>query len=376
MDALLRPKTWVEISAHALRANHRTFRRLLGPSVALMAAVKANAYGHGMEQVARILASVPAPKRAAPLWFGVDSAAEALRLRESGIREQILVLGISDPADFLPMAETRVSFVLARFQDIACLPISARVHLKVETGTHRLGFFPEELPKVFGALHRRGIIPEGLYTHVADAENMHSPFLSTQRERFLRAESLAFRMWPNARLLRHLSATAAALRDPAARCDMVRVGIGLYGLLPDKGFLHHPIAKKLRPALSWKTRVVQVKRILKGESVGYDRTYHAARAMTIAVLPVGYWDGFDRRLSNTGTVLVRGKKASVVGRVCMNMTMADVSNIPRVREGDEVVLLGKQGHTEITAAEMAAALGTINYEVVTRINPLLMRAVV
>ncbi|MBI2175672.1 MAG: alanine racemase [Parcubacteria group bacterium] len=374
----------MEISAFALLYNYRLFRRLAGKTAGIMAVVKANAYGHGMAEVAKILATSASPKSqvpgsktdSRPLWFGVDSGAEALALRGIGISEPILVLGLICPEEFRGLTANNVSFVLARKEDIDLLPPRAKFQIKIETGTNRLGFFPQELPFVIRRLERLRKRPEGFYTHFADAENTHSRFWKRQLVEFRRAEGLFLRAW-SAPLFKHASATAAALQYPSARFDIVRVGIGLYGLEPDPRLRALPVVQKLRPVLSWKTRTVQVKKVLRGATVGYDRTFRARRPMTIAVLPVGYWDGYDRGLSSRGVVLLRGKRARVIGRVCMNMTMVDVSDVPRPGVGEEVTLLGKSRNgEEITVANMARQLHTITYEVVTRINPLIPRVIV
>lgn len=377
-------KTWVEISSAALRHNLQLFRRLVGVPTAVMAVIKANAYGHGMTEVAKVLtASVSSKSKVSSsktdnrlLWFGVNSGAEALALRQEGISAPILVLGLVGPEEFEELAAKDISFAVSRIEDLAFLPVRARFQIKIETGTHRLGFFPQELSLVIRRLKKLRRRPEGFYTHFADAERVRSRFWKQQLKELERAERLFLRAWKKP-LLKHASATAAALQYPSAHFDIVRIGIGLYGLEPDPEFCKHPLIRELRPVLSWKTRIVQVKKVPKGATIGYDRAYRARRPITIAVLPVGYWDGYARGLSSFGSVLLRGVRVPVVGRVCMNMTMADVSAAPHPKTGEEVILLGKSKNgKEISVVQMAKQLNTITYEIVTRINPLIPRVIV
>lgn len=371
-------KTWVEISSSALLHNCRQFQKLLEPSAALIAVVKSNAYGHGLVAVSRVLAASIAPKarQKNPLWFGVDSCEEALALRRAGIVQPILVLGLSSPRQFPVMALRKVHFALSRIEDIPFLPLRARFQIKIETGTNRLGVNLNMLSRVAAALREHRRIPEGFYTHFAEAENRSSGFWKIQLRNLRAAQAIIERHWPRRKFFVHASATAAALSHRSARLQAVRIGIGLYGLPPDVVFARNAVIRRLRPALVWKTRVAFVRRIAKGETIGYGRTFRAAGPMTIATLPVGYWDGYDRRLSGIGKVLFRGRKARVVGRVCMNMTMIDLSAFKSPKTGEEVILLGKHRNgEEISATEIASTIRTINYEVITRINPLIPRIV-
>lgn len=373
---------WIEIDEGALRGNLRVFKELAALQTKVMAVVKANAYGHGAAEVARVVVSAGAD------WLGVFSLEEGLALRSTGLTAPILVFGpvsgrrIEDAW----RADLRLTVASRGMADAAVLcgavkGLPRRVHLKLETGTNRQGLVPEEVLEVAGALRASGIEIEGAYTHFADIEDTtNHDFAQRQLARFeARLEDLfeAGFIIP----MPHAACSAASILFPSTYFGMMRVGISLYGLWPSKETyvsardLKRP-ALELRPLLTWKTRIAQIKTVESGEYVGYGRTFRTTRRSRIAVLPVGYADGYDRRLSNTGHVLVRGVRSPVRGRVCMNMTMIDVTDVSQVVEGDEVVLLGRQGDELISAEDLARLMGTINYEVVTRIPEQIPRVLV
>lgn len=347
-----------------------------------MAIVKSNAYGHGLLEVAE------AVKHHVD-WFGVDSIDEATALRRSGVTHPILVLGFIPKARFRELSAQDLSCVIydrSTVRELAALsdaPHPIKVHVKIETGTNRLGIAGDDLRVLARSIRKAGnIVIEGAYTHFADAEE-GARFAKKQLKRFsegldiLKEEGIVPRV-------RHAACSAAILTMPDAHFDMVRLGISLYGLWPSsfikddilrrtkKGGTH---AASLKPVLSWKTTVAQVKHVKKGETVGYGCTERLTKDRKVAVIPVGYYDGYDRGLGSSAAVLIRGQRCKILGRICMNMCMADVTAIARVRMGDEVVLIGRQGNREITAEDLAAMIGTINYEIVTRINPLIPRLV-
>jgi len=265
------------------------------------------------------------------------------------------------------------------------------VHVKIDTGLGRLSVTADDALHFIQSLHAvPGIAVEGVYSHLADAEGIDQSMTLKQYANFervldeLRQQGLA----PG---IRHIAGSAAGMLMPELRYDWVRAGISLYGLWPSEEtrllmiaaahhlpeVLHNPevqargvklLASFLQPALQFKTRISQVKEVPTGWSVGYGCTYRTTRATRVAVLPLGYADGYDRHLSNKGHVLVRGHRAPVIGRVCMNLTMVDVTDVPGAARDDEVALIGKQGSQEISVEQVAAAIGTINYEVVTRIR--------
>jgi alanine racemase len=375
------PLTWAEISRKALLHNLRQFRKRIGKRTKIMAVVKANAYGHGILEVAQVVA----PRTD---WIGVNSLEEGLILRQQEVSHPILVLGYL-PLDSIEKAiEKELSFVaynqktIARAnQEAKKLNKKAKVHLKLETGTNRQGLnLKDLLPLVRFFRQKEGVKLEGIYTHYANIEDTLDPsYAQLQLSKF--KEALKELRKQKVKIpVKHTACTAATILFRETYFNLIRLGIGLYGLWPSRETKISAQEKgtkiNLRPVLTWKTKVAQVKEVARGETVGYGRTFTAARKTKIAVLPVGYWDGYDRKLSNQARVLVRRQSTPVVGRICMNMMMVDITDIPKVKPEDEVVLLGKQGREEITAEEMAQKIGTINYEVVTRINPLIPRKVV
>ncbi len=367
---------WVEVSERAYASNLRFFRRLVGADVELAAVVKSNAYGHGTGVVAALAARHGADS------FCVHSLDEALSLRRLGFAHDVLIMGPVPlerlgevvAEDFRVALFTRESARhLAELTTAAERPV--RVHLKLETGTHRQGVDELELGWFADFLARHPLLAvDGAYTHFANVEDTtRQDYAEAQLERFEAAlERLgAAGIEPTKR---HAACSAATLVVPRTHFDMVRLGVSQYGLWSSKETylsyrLDHPGEDDvLAPVLSWKTRITQLKQVPAGNYVGYGCTYQTTRETRIAVLPVGYADGYDRRLSNQAHVLVRGRRAPVRGRVCMNLTMVDVTDVPGVELGDEVVLLGRQDDQEITADHLASLAGTINYEIVTRIN--------
>ena len=369
--------SWVEVDAPALSDNVAGFRRLVGPDVLLAPTVKANAYGHGTLLAARAFLAGGAD------WLCVNSLDEARVLREAGVSCPIHLIGPLPPARAAAAQAVALDCSVV-VHDAATLDALAgaadparptRIHLKVETGTHRLGMPPADaLAVARRAAATPGIELEGACSHFADVEDTTDHrFARSQREVFeaflgeAAAAGITFR-------LRHFSNSAAALLWPEVWYDLVRLGIGAYGMWPSNETLVTAAlegrrdAVRLRPALTWKTRVAQVRDVPAGAYVSYGRTYRCTAESRLAVLPVGYYDGYDRRLSNVAHVLVRGQRAPVRGRVCMNMVVVDVTHVPGVAVGDEAVLLGRQQDEEIPAERLAGWIGTINYEVTTRIN--------
>jgi alanine racemase len=375
-------RTWVEVSKRALVSNARQFQAFVGPSTAVMAVVKANAYGHGLLETAKSVATEVA-------WFGVDNLGEAEILKKAKLKKPILILGWT-PSWQLPAA-IRAGFRLTvstvnQVKEAAtaakAVGKKAFLHLKIDTGTTRQGADLRQLPDLTAAFRAsKRLVVEGLSTHYANVEDTSDRSYAAlqlsryeEAERFLDAQGVR----PS---LRHTASTAAALVLPAARLDLVRVGIGLYGLWPSRetkvsvaGESAHDF--ELTPALAWRTRIALVREVKRGTPVSYGLTETMKTDGRVAVLPVGYWDGYDRGLSSIGEVLVRGQRARIIGRVCMNMMMIDVTNIPNVKAYDIATLIGTDGRETVTAEELAAKCGTVNYEVVTRINPILPRIII
>jgi len=365
--------TWIEVDATAIASNVRVFRDLVGPDRVLTAVVKSEAYGHGLLPVAEVAL------RAGADWLGVFDVAEGLELRGNGVDAPIIVLGPFRAAqlDRALAAGLRLTVASA---DAARLLAShpqgsgTRAHLKVETGTHRQGLDVDELPAAVDLLRGAGVEIEGVYTHYADIEDTtdHS-FAERQRVRFEQCLARLAELGVDPPMP-HTACTAAAILFEETYFAMVRVGIGLYGLWPSRETLvsANTLGRNrlgLRPVMTWKTRVAQVKSVESGQYVGYGRTFRTTRRIELAVLPLGYADGYDRGLSGAAHALVRGVRAPVLGRVCMNMIMVDVTDVQGAAAGDEVVLLGRQGDEVITAEDLARLAGTINYEIVTRAAP-------
>jgi len=369
--------TWIEIDTKAARHNIDAFRGILPPGTALMVVVKANAYGHGLEVYAPIAAE-------GADWLGVNALDEALTIRALGIQKPVAILGYTDPAQLDIVVANDFRQVVYRADIAAVLSkaaqnrnTSARIHLKLETGTNRQGIPLGELAELVRQIRGMpGLIIEGAYTHFANIEDTLDPsFAERQLDKF--REALKILEQEGVRLTQiHAAATAGTLLYPETGFSMIRLGIGAYGLWPSR---ETQLAARERgrritliPAMTWKTRVAQIKTVEAGEHVSYGLTYQARHRMQVAVLPVGYYDGYDRKLSNCGRVLIRGRAVPVIGRVAMNMTMVDITDVA-AQPDDEVVLLGRQGDAEIRAEELAEKIGTIAYEVVSRINPRIPR---
>ncbi|MEK7640173.1 MAG: alanine racemase [Patescibacteria group bacterium] len=372
--------TEIRISRSALIHNVKAFRGVIGPKVQLMVVVKSNAYGHGVGECAPIFA------KAGVDWFGVASLTEALQLRHIVKTKPILVLSFVDGGTAaiekaiqqgirLP-AYTKEQ--LRQYQRIAQrLKKSAFIHLKFDTGTSRIGFLPEELPMVVWYLQRlTNVQVEGVYSHFSEVESNNKKFTLKQLDCFTtlvnNLESSLAR-----RLIKHIDCSAGVLLEPQSHFDMVRVGMSAYGIhtVQDRKLIKHTYPKfSLIPVLTFHTTVIQVKRVTKGVTIGYNRTFTCKKPTTIAVLPVGYWDGLDRKLSNIGSVIINGKHAPIRGRVCMNLTMVDVTGIAAVHVGSQVTFIGCAGPTCLTVEALAKQIGTISYEVLTRLNPSIARS--
>lgn len=366
--------TEIRISRSALVHNVRAFRKVVGPTVRLMAVVKSNAYGHGVGECAPIFEGAGAD------WFGVASVREALQLKKVVRSKPILALSIldGDDADIARAIRSKIRLpvytvkMLVRIQRIAQRThLHAMVHVKFDTGTTRIGFVPPDLPHVIRQCKRSPhVTVEGVYSHFAEVESTRQTFSQLQHERFA-ILATALERGIGKSLIKHMDCSAGVLVHPDAHFDMVRVGMSLYGIqtVADTHRVHVRYPKfSLQPMLSWYTTVLQVKAVPAGTSIGYNRTYRTTRPSRIAVLPIGYWDGYDRGLSNRGTVAYAGKLLPVRGRVCMNLTMVDATGT-RVRAGTRLEILG----SHVSAATLASMCGTIPYEVLTRINPLIPR---
>ena len=374
-------KTWVEVSRSALAQNAATLARAIGPKVKLMAVVKSNAYGHGINETIRALSKTRVD------WFGVDALREANIIRAAKNRKPVLILGYTPLTDLKDAVHSGFSLTVYNHETITALgriaskKHPAKIHLKLETGTSRQGLLAKDIVSFAKMLKKNPhIAVEGMSTHYANIEDTTDhTYAMSQLSRF-NAMVRAFGVAGVTAKEKHTACSAAALLYPQTHFTMVRAGIALYGLWPSKE-THVSVensGKKitLRPALAWKTIVAQVKTLAKGASVSYGLTERLTRHSKVAVIPVGYWDGLDRRCSSIGHAIVRGRRAKILGRVCMNMCVIDVTDIPGIHIEDEVTLIGRAGREVITAEDLAVATGTINYEIVTRINPLTPRVLV
>ncbi len=355
--------TEVRVDLQAITHNARRLAAIAG--VPLMAVIKADAYGHGAEMVARAALDGGAAA------LGVATLGEALRLRDAGIDAPILGLGYTDPANADVMAARAITCSIFDPEVGAELAARARAlgkdivaHVKVDTGMGRLGVAPgDTLPLLRALAAMPGLQVEGIYTHFATADSADETFTREQIAIFdaVLDEAEAAGLRPP---IAHAANSAGTLRHPAARYDLVRCGIALYGLDPDPDT---PKPLDFKPALSLVTRIAQVKDLPTGASVSYGRRWRAARPARIATLPVGYADGI-RRMPAWREALVGGRRAAIVGRICMDYCMLDVTDIPEVQLGDEVVLFGRQGAETISLEEVASWLGTIPYEVACAIT--------
>ncbi len=432
-------KVWVEVSKENILHNIKSLKGLLDSrplrqsfseaslrgndtgegKTLFMAVVKSNAYGHGLEEMNKICVQSKQVD-----WFGVDNVDEALALRGQGTKQPILILGYVPFDKINEAVENNISFVAyntelldylekeipARFAKASARRASAgmtggkregkaKIHIKIETGTSRQGIEGKELLDfVAKAVKNPNIFIEGIYTHFANIEDTTDPsYAMEQLKRFdenikMLDENFKYnpsqppltlrgggrKKWSDG-VIKHSACSAAFINYPETQFNMVRAGISLYGMWSSNET--KLVAKQkninltLKPAITWHTQIVQIKKIPAGASVSYGLTEKVKRDSRIAILPVGYYDGYDRGLSGIGEVLVNAKRARILGRICMNMTIIDITDIPDAKLFNCVVLLGQSGTEEITAEELAKKIGTINYEITTRINPLVKRII-
>lgn len=362
-------RTWIEIDEQKVAHNYHAFRDLLNEKTKLMAVVKSNAYGHDLYQFAKLQEKLGAD------WLGVDSIVEGEALRESGIKIPILILGYTLPEKFNEAEKYNLSLTISTFENLKLLANFSKLkfHLKIDSGMHRQGFLPAQITEVLEILKQNKIKSEnleGIYTHFAAAKNPAFP-AETRAQLNLFLDVVAKVQKVGFSPIRHAAATSGTIVFPESHLDLVRIGIGAYGLYPSRE-VQAGFAEKLnlQPVLSWKSVVGEVKNILAGEGVGYDFTEKLEKAGKIAIIPIGYWHGYSRSLSSIGHVLINNQKAKVLGRVSMDMIIVDVSKIENVKVGDMVTLIGEGG---ASADDLALLSSTVNYEIVTKLNPLIKR---
>jgi alanine racemase len=359
MNDLSHRRCWVEVDGRALRQNFRALRGLVPKTTKLMAVVKANAYGHGLIPTAKELEAIGTD------WLGVANVAEGEALREAGLKLPILLLSATLPEEMadavrLDLALTLSTLAEARQLDRIARKMrrKARVHFKIDTGMGRLGCWHQQAREELARMRRLpGLVIEGLCTHFAAADD-NAGLTHAQWE----AISPFFAENPT--LLRHAANSPAVTRQYGFSADMVRVGLALYGIPPtaeDQGL-------GLQPVLTWKTRVTLLHEMARGRTVSYGATYRVPARELHAVVAMGYGDGYFRLHSGASHMLVRGKRCPIRGRVTMDQIMIDVTRVPGVRVGDEVVALGSQGGDEIRARELATQAQTIPWEILTNIG--------
>lgn len=374
---------WVEIDRKALSSNLRQFRQQIGPERLLLAMVKANGYGHGMLEVADIALDAGAD------WLGVHSLEEGAKLRENEFDCPILVSGYVPLQDISTAVKLDLRLTvynpetISRLAEVcAAWEKPVHLHVKVETGTFRQGVNPDKLPGLLEQIKSSPqLILEGISSHFADIEDTtdhtYAQFQLGNFKQFVQTAEDIVGPVP----IKHFSCSAATMLFPETHFNMVRIGIGMYGLWPSKETYLSCILQQrqpliLKPVLSWRARIAQLKDVPKGARIGYGGTYMTGRKSRLAVIPVGYYDGYPRSLSNLSYVLIKGERAPLRGRVAMDFIIADVTDIPEVGLEDEVVLIGKEAQDRISADDLAAWDSTINYEIVTRINADIPRIVI
>jgi len=357
-------RTWAEISLEALEHNYKEIKKLVGNSN-ICCIVKANAYGHGAMRLAFKLSTLGVD------FFAVATADEALELRKSGIRSKILILGAVPVTSVSELCENNISvaisskqyaYELAKYMKENDLPLN--FHLKVDTGMRRLGFDSENILEMVDVCNISGLKPQGIFTHFAESEEDDDSFTKQQYQKFvstidgLKKHGVEFEY-------RHCANSAAVLKYNKYHMDLVRAGIILYGVYPSDELKE---LAKLRPVMQLKSTVAQVKSINAGDSISYNRTFTAKTDMKIAIVEAGYADGVSRKLSNRGFVLIHGQRVPIVGNICMDMFVVDVSCVDNVKFGDTVTIFGVDGDEFIGIEELSDYAETIPYELLCNVS--------
>jgi len=351
------PRTWTEIKLENIQHNVRVIRQLLSPGCLFMAVVKADGYGHGAVEVAKAALAAGADR------LGIATVEEGRQLREAGIEAPMHLLTGFYPGQAQVISELDLIpaiFTDEQLNELKNLNKPLAINIKVDTGMSRLGLNVKQAPDFIEKVRQnKNLQIEGLFTHFATADEVGSPFAEQQLKEFntllenLAKQGYLFKV-------NHAANSAAAILNPASQLQMVRVGIALYGLHPS-GATKDRI--DLKPALSWYSKLSLVKEVKAGLSVSYGATYAAQKTEVIGTVPVGYADGYSRRLSNNTDVLIRGEKVKQIGRICMDQMMVRLDQV-QTQVGEKVILIGKEANTEISADDLASKLGTINYEIV------------
>lgn len=368
-------RSWIEINLSQLRTNIEVYKRHLNCDAQIMAVIKADAYGHGDVQVARLLS------QSGVTMLAVSNIDEAIGLREAGITGEILLLGYSSPIYAKTLRDYDLTQAIVS-EEYAKALMETGVRMKcqfaIDTGMNRIGIdadIVEECERIIRTYAEK-LDVTGLFTHLCVADSDEENNVAFTKEQITKFKAIADRVSDLKLPFIHCCNSAGGLRylNDSEEFDgiggIVRLGIILYGLKPDKT---NTLPEGIAPALTWKSSISMVKLVHAGETIGYGRTYIADKDRVIATVTTGYADGLNRQLSNKGFVLINGQKAPIVGRICMDQTMVDVTDIPDVKMGDKVVILGRSGAIEYNADDMAEDLGTIGYEILCNISKRVQR---
>ena len=366
--------TWAEISLSVLRENFHAVQAYVGPRVIVCAVIKADAYGHGATPCALALEAAGAK------WLGVTTTDEGMPLRSAGVRNRILLMPGFWRGEEEEVVRQNLTATVWEPWHVEVLNNAVQrlgaarqpIHLKIDTGMGRLGVTLADLPPMCRVIQRAShVVLEGVSTHFASSEAADAPETQLQIENFDRALRIVKDAGFSPALC-HMDNTGGILSRPDSWRDMVRPGIALYGYtLPLRGAVtsaDRRAAPRVQPALSWRTRIISIRQFAPGQAIGYGGTYKTTAPSRIAVLPVGYADGYRRALSNRGRVIIRNAYAPIVGAVSMDLTLVDVTNIPGVAEGDDALLIGSRGSLSVDAAELAELSGTVPYEILCGIS--------
>lgn len=371
-------RTWIEIDRKAIKHNFGIFKKLIPKNCKLLAVVKSNAYGHNLIEFSKEMEKLGAD------FLGVDSIVEGLALRREKVKTPILVLGYTLPEMIENAISNNISIAVSSFETIkeirkmVCHGITLaktegkklKIHIKVDTGMGRHGFLLSDQEKLIREIKKLGNVEiEGLFTHFSCAKDPKNTEYTKKQIEIFKKRIEVFKS-AGFNPIVHASATSGTILFKEAHFDMVRIGIGLYGV--EQKFIKNKNLK-LKPVMSWKTIIGEIKKLPKGSKIGYDGTKVLEKDSTIAICPIGYWHGYPRILSNKGFVLVKGKEAKILGRICMDIIIIDISNISGVKVGEEVVILGKSGDKTINSGDICSIFDGSEYEFLTRVNPLIKK---
>lgn len=368
-------RSWIEINISQLKSNYLQYKATLGDDVEIMAVIKADAYGHGDVQVARMLSELGV------CLFAVSNIDEAVGLREAGIAGEILILGYSSPVYCSTLCKYGLTQAIVSEEYAEVLSASGlriKCQFAIDTGMNRIGLDANDIGKCDQIIRKysKTLNVTGIFTHLCVADSEDSNDIAFTQKQIAQFDSIASSIKDLNLPYVHCCNSAGGLfhlgasRKSLSMKPIVRLGIVLYGLKPDSGNI---LPQGIAPAMTWKSAISMVKDVSVGESIGYGRTYKVERPMRIATVTTGYADGLNRLLSNRGFVMINGKKAPIVGRICMDQTMVDVTDIPNIKMGDKVVLIGRSGNLCYTADDMAHDLGTIGYEIICNITKRVQR---